>query len=79
MKLIKEKRAILFIYIAVSIAASGYFYTNPDYTIPYNKRTKYLNRERDNYDKLKKSLVIEGVGLFLLLGAFAYKGDKEGR
>ena len=85
MKLIKEKRAILFIYIAVSIAVSGYLYINPSSSNERNgtrrvrghRIVQYITTY--SYKPFQSSLIIEGVGLFLLLGVFAHKANKEGR
>ena len=84
MELIKKKKAILFFYIAICIAISGYLY--PDKA--NWKKVKILagpaSLEQSVVKEIVKgnkmfnnSLTIEGAGLFLLLGWFAYKGDKE--
>ena len=76
--LFRNKNAVLLICIAICISISGYFYVNPDVITEWDGTYLARNHRRegtvkrytytDNYDKLKKSLVIEGVGLFLLLG-----------
>ena len=72
-ELIKEKKAVLLIYIAICIAISGYLYADEESF--YGMEKYYLWREAMAI--FNKSLFIEGAGLFLLLGWFAYKGDKE--
>lgn len=70
-----KKIAIVFTYIALCIAVSGYLYLNPDYITINSKVWKEFKTK--SLRSFKNSLVIEGVGLFLLLGWVAYKGDKK--
>ena len=70
---LNKKIAVLFFYFALSILISGYLYLNPELVFnPYNHPRISMNSKWFNY-----SLIIEVVGLFLLLGWFAYKGDKK--
>ena len=78
-----KKIAIVFTYIALCIAVSGYLY--PDKT-NYEKililsdidgfTDDVIKSIREGNRMFNNSLIIEGTGLFLLLGWFAYKEDK---
>ena len=68
-----KKTAIVFTYIAICIAISGYLYPDLNtYTRVNGNLIPY-----ETIDNFKNSLIIEGVGLFLLLGWLSYKGNKE--
>ncbi len=83
----KIKRAILFIYIAISIGISGYSYLNPKVTVKeytlegvYTLGTHKPVKRRDvtiDTTVYEYSLLAEGVGLFLLFAGFILTEKKE--
>jgi len=74
-----KKIAIVFTYLAICIAISGYLHLNPN-RIKIHRQGLNDNSysfTKISFNSFKNSILIEGVGLFLLLGWVAYKGDKK--